>query len=528
VHVAVRPPVDEFLAEALETIDELDAASAQLQGPSPPLAALEVAARCVHTLVGNSRSFDRADYADLAAGVLDRLRRAPQDAAGAVQGLRGLLARFVEVSREYLPSAFDPQPAGLDAIRELRHTVGSGGAAPPSSGRGAVDESLSDAEVRRLLSGAPPVRPRLEEFRRLVEEHGGPVRSAPKSRAAPLGAVEIEAEARKGGCRSALEARTAPSNAFWEASGFAVEVRGALALLATFPAATRQDPRSAHTLLAFEDLLHRALAWLERRSLVPLADVLNRTDAELRRHLSGAVELSWPPAVTDTQVSAGTAMALEYLLGKVLAVLAASQCIAAAARPAEVPVEVETRGRLVRIALRAGDGVERRGLKLRLFALQERAGGVEAKVSFNEEAGEVCVECPSRLPSLDVVLLAAGGTRFAVPRHRILEERELSGAERAAVLERREVEVCGELATLLDLTAPGDPAGPSAGEERTGRLVVLDGHPEKTALLVDAALGVERRILVAALAAREAGELAGCCVAPDGSDRVPMLEPAAL
>ena len=506
--MASNTALSEFIDETLSILDALKAASrAMLASPTKKDAGERVELG-LHTIKGNAAAFDFHDLSATASGLLDLVRR--KEGGGPILEM-GRLMEFAARAEQYLDRVRDgdPPPAGFFAgILE-----GKGPAAQKSTAKRRAEpapaspsQSVWEDEVKDILAKAPAVKPKISMAATAVGNGSREEAKPPPPPPPP-----------------AKESAGSEERVQSGAAGYAFEASLAFETVKTLATQYKSDPRLGGLIAGLSEFFKSFGKWGAEARSVPISIYLaDALEAAARFAASLGKKFHSEVYAEGALVLPGVGDLLRELVREILHSLlpAPARGVSAAAVHARVAVQPAPGYFTLRIS--GLSQLQRTSSKLQLYSIQERVERAGIMISHGEAGGEILIDVPDNLGSIQVLVLQARNTRVGVPWHRVIALEEARTLE-SGLRGDGWVEVRGEKVNVVDLTAGArDPAAPR-GAEKGPAIVVLRTESGKQGVLVDRVLEREEMPIQVAAHADWQSDVIGLCISPKDFKCVPLL-----
>ena len=505
--MASNTALSEFIDETLSILDALKVASrAMLASPTRKDAGERVELG-LHTIKGNAAAFEFQDLSATASALLDLVRR--KDGGGPILEI-GRLMEFAGRAEQYLDRVRegDPPPPGFFAgiLEGKRPTASQKSTAkrraepapPPPS------QDVWEDEVKNILAKAPAVKPKISMAAVAAEDDSKP-EGGPQS--LPLPVKE------SGGSDERLQSG---------AAGYAFEAALAFETVKTLATQYKSDPRLSGLIAGLTEFFKSFGKWGAEARAVPIASYLaDALEAAARFAASLRKKLHSEVYAEGALVLPGVGDLLRELVREILhSLLPALARGGSTSLHARVAVQPAPGYFTLRIS--GFSQLQRTSSKLQLYSIQERVERAGIMVSHGEAGGEILIDVPDNLGSIQVLVLQARNTRVGVPWHRVL------ALEEARVLEsglRGDgwVEVRGEKVSVVDLTAGARDPATQRGADKGPAIVVLRTESGKQGVLVDRVLEREEMPIQVSAHADWQSDVIGLCISPKDFKCLPLL-----
>jgi hypothetical protein len=507
--MASKTALSEFIDETLSILDALKVASrAMLASPRRNDAAERVELG-LHTIKGNAAAFEFEDLSATAGALLDLVRDAGAGAAAEV----GRILEFSARAEQYLDRVRDgdaPPPGfftsifeGKRAVTGQKSTVRKRAETAPPPAPSSRDRW--ENEVDEILRGAPAVSPRIEAISRVaagtpVEPgDGGKPEPAPPP---PGGVAEPEDRLRSG------------------AAGYAFEAALAFETVKTLATQYKADPRLSGLISGLAEFFKSFGKWGTEARSVPISSYLAEAlEWAARFAESLGKKLHSEIHAEGALVLPGVGSLIRELVKEVLRSL-----VPAPARGAPTAIQA-------RVAVQRAPGyftlrisglsqLQRTSSRLQLYSIQERVEKTGIMIGHGEMGGEILIDVPDNLGSIEVLVLQARNARVGVPWHRVTALEE-SWTLETGLRGDGWAEIRGEKVSVVDLTAGG--SQPGKGQEKGAAIVVLRTESGKQGVLVDRILERQEMPIQVAAHADWQSDVIGLCIAPADFKCMPLL-----
>jgi hypothetical protein len=505
--MASKTALSEFIDETLSILDALKAASRALLSSPTMKDARERVELGLHTIKGNAAAFEFLDLSETAAELLDLVRgKDPVPEVGRILEFAGRAETYLDRVRDGDP----PPPGSFHGLLDGRKR----GSEQKSSARRRADaaapgvQDLWEDEVREILAQAPAVKPRLE----MVPRTAAPAAKKPqKSEAAPKPAPP--AAETTAGAEDRLRSG---------AAGYAFEAALAFETVKNLATQYKADPRLCGLIQGLTEFFKSFGKWGTEARSVPAAGYLAEA-LESAAQFAGSLgkKLVHEVHAEGTLVLPGVGDLLREVVKEIFRAL-----LPAPARggPASIQARVAVQQSPGYITLRLSGlaQLQRTSSRLQLFSIQERVERTGIIIGHGEAGGEILIDIPDNLGSIEVLVLQARNTRVGVPWHRVMLLEEARALE-TGLRGDGWMEVRGEKVNVVDLTAGGrQPAG-EKGPEKRPAVVVLRTESGKQGVLVDRVLERQEMPIQVSAHADWQSDVIGLCISPTDFRCVPLL-----
>ena len=497
-------PTD-FIDETLLALGAIQSAITGKRGGRDGKESLE---RGLHSIQASAAAHAFSELAEV-AGVWLELVREP-DLPGSHTGAADAdqLLQFTARAEELLALARDGKAPEAKFFQSPRGKTEPGsrsksGKAEEKSGGGPLDP-----DIEAMLSAAPCSSPGMETAapRMMSMRTSSPASSQEKPSLTATAGERRSDEPHPE--LSAIEKLLSSG-----AVGYAFEAALAFETVRNLSLHYKYDPRFSALIAKLSEFFKSFGRWAVEARSVPIGEFLKEVIAWCEKHADSAGrKLSCEVEGKSFAVLPGVGRLVRGILKEIL-----RRMLPAGDRggsPLTILFSIEPSPGYFTLRL-AGlpSGVQRTSTKLHLYSIQERVEKVGIVVSQGESGGDILIDVPENLQSLEVQILRWGESVVGVPAHRVISIQEGMGG---GVHGSSWFELNGEKVGMVDLTEGGSPARPAP-------VVVLRSEAGKLAVKVDAVLEREEMPLQIASHADWQSEVLGICISPTDFRCIPLL-----